>query len=135
MRMPRTHWLNAALLAGAVLLAAPAAALAAPAQADQCFLSSDVSGFRAHDDKTPAGYIRVGVSEIYRLDLMSNCFDLSYRERLGFEHTPGNPWICSPLDATVVYGEHGIPNRCCPVTGIHKLTPDEITALPKKDKP
>ena len=130
--MSGTRWLKAALIGGAFLMAAPAAALADSTHGDQCFLSSDVSGFRAHDDKTL--YIRVGVSQVYRLDLMSNCFDLSYRERLGFEHTPGNPWICSPLDATVVYGEHGIPSRC-PVSAIHKLTPDEITALPKKDKP
>jgi hypothetical protein len=131
--MSRTHWLASALIGGALLASAPAAALAdPPAHGDQCFLSSNVEGFRAHDDKTL--YIRVGVSEIYRLDLMSNCFDLSYREALGFEHTPGNPWICSPLDATVVYRTNGIPNRC-PVSAIHKLTPAEITALPKKDKP
>jgi hypothetical protein len=34
----------------------------------------------------------------------------------------------------VVYHETGMRERC-PVSAMHKLTPDELAALPKKDRP
>jgi hypothetical protein len=75
------------------------------------------------------------VSQIFRLDLMTNCLDLTFRQGIGLEDQPANAFICSPLEATVVYRDYGgIPERC-PVKAIHKLTPDEIAALPKKDRP
>jgi hypothetical protein len=116
----------------AVALTAAAANAQPGGRQDQCFLSSDVDGFQAPDDRTL--YIRVGVNDVYRLDLMGDCPDLSFHERVGLQSTPGNPWICQPLDATVVIRETGIPARC-PVTGIHKLTPAELAVLPKRDRP
>lgn len=127
-----------ALLAAAVIAAATAAqAQPAPAKPPagnprQCFLSSDVNGFNAPDDHTV--YIRVGVNQIWRLDLMTDCLNLTFRQSLGLESTPADPWICSPLDAQIIYRETGIPERC-PVTALHKLTPQEAAALPKKDRP
>ena len=123
-----------AALAGAVLMAASTAALAQPAPkaANQCFFTRDVNNFNAPDDHTV--YIRVGVSDVYRLDLMVNCLSLTFRQSLGLESTPGNSWICSPLDATVIYHETGMRQRC-PVKAIHKLTKDEVAALPKRDRP
>jgi hypothetical protein len=129
-------------LAGAALVLAAAAAEAQPQSAAkpapqksssrECFLVRDVDGFNAPDDHTV--YIRVGVSQIYRLDLMMDCLNLTFRQSLGIEHTSGEPWICSPLDAEIVYRDVGMPQRC-PVTAIHKLTPDEAAALPKKNRP
>jgi hypothetical protein len=125
---------KAAALVALALAATPAVVLAQPAQksANQCFLSRDVNGFQAPNEHTV--YIRVGVKDLYRLDLMSDCSGLTFRQALGFESTPGTPWICSPLDATIVYRDTGIPQRC-PVTAIHKLTPEEAAALPKRDRP
>ena len=97
-----------------------------------CFLRRDVQGFSAPNDHTV--YLRVGVSQIYRLDLMGDCQGLTFRQSFGLEDRPASPWICSPLDATVVYRETGIRQRC-PVTAIHKLTVDEMKALPKRDRP
>ncbi len=109
---------------------------AAPAKAapkNECFLSRDINGFNAPDDHTL--YIRVGVSQVYRLDLMGDCQDLTFRQALGLESMPGaGPWICSPLDAQVVYRETGIPERC-PVTAIHRLSADDLAKLPKRDRP
>ena len=124
---------SAAVLAGAVF-SAPVVS-AQPAAADsghgnQCFLRSNINGFQAPDDHTV--YIRVGVNDIYRLSLMVDCTSLSFRQGIGLESTPGDPWICSPIQATVVYRDTGIRNRC-PVSDIHKLTPAEIAALPKRD--
>jgi Family of unknown function (DUF6491) len=125
---------SAAILAGAGLSAPVVSAqpAAGPSHGNQCFLRSNINGFQAPDDRTV--YIRVGVSDIYRLTLMVNCTSLSFRQGIGLESTPGDPWICSPIQATVVYRDVGIHNRC-PVSDIHKLTPDEIAALPKRDLP
>jgi hypothetical protein len=124
----------AAALAAASAIATGAVAQPNPQQqqGQECFLRSNINGFNAPDDHTL--YVRVGVNEIWRLDLMSGCPDLTFRQSFGLESTPANPWICSPLDATVVFHETGIPERC-PVTAMHKLTPDEVAALPKKNRP
>jgi hypothetical protein len=124
----------ALILAGTLLALIPAGAGAEPAaqSANQCFLSSSVDGFNAPDDHTV--YIRAGVKDVYRLDLMSDCIGLKFRNDIGLERSPGSSWICSPLDAQIVYRDVGMPERC-PVTAIHKLSADEITALPKGDRP
>ena len=119
-------------LVAVVLCAGHACAYPADKQAGQCFLSRNVNNFTAPDDHTV--YVRVGVNEIYRLDLMTDCIDIPFRQSLGLESMPGNPWICSPLDATIVTRDTGIPQRC-PVKAIQKLTPDQVTALPKRDRP
>jgi hypothetical protein len=123
---------SAAILAGAVL-SASAVSAQPPARSDnQCFYTRNINGFQASDDHTV--YIRVGVRDIYRLDLMTDCTGLTFRQGIGLESTPGDPWICSPIQATVVYRDTGIHNRC-PVSNIHKLTPAEVAALPKRDLP
>ena len=50
------------------------------------------------------------------------------------QSSPGQSWICSPLEATVISGRNGMHQRC-PVTAIHQLTPAEAAALPKRDRP
>lgn len=127
--------LRLTLVLAALIAAAPAGAQ--PAHADsgksqQCFLGANVDGFNAPDDHTV--YLSANVHDIYRLDLMGSCTGLSFRTGIGLERAPGSSWICSPLDATIIYNDHGIHQRC-PVTAIHKLTPAEVAALPKKDRP
>jgi hypothetical protein len=107
-------------------------AAAASKSSDACFYRRDVDSFSAPDDHTV--YVRVGMNRVYRLDLMTRCLDLTFRQRIGLEQGPASPWICSPLQATVVYDATGISQRC-PVKAIHKLTPDEVKALPRKDRP
>jgi hypothetical protein len=124
----------AALVAAASAVAASGPSSAQPDQPSQnaCFARSLVESFSAPNDRTV--YLRVGVSDIYRLDLMKNCLNLSYRDSLGLEDQPADAFICSPLEATVVYRVNGIRERC-PVTAIHKLTKAEIAATPKRDLP
>jgi len=106
---------------------------AAPKPENQCFYSRNINGFNAPDDRTL--YIRVGVNEIYRLDLMNDCNGLTFRQDIALSDEPaGDAFICSPIQATVTYREAGIRERC-PVTAMHKLTPAEIAAVPKKFLP
>jgi hypothetical protein len=65
---------------------------------------------------------------------MGDCTGISFRNRLALKTTPGNSWICSPLDVTVINTQMG-SNQRCPVTGLHRLTSDEVAVLPKRDKP
>ena len=117
---------------------APAADLGAPATAaprpvgQQCFLPRDVAGFSAPDDHTL--YVRVGADKVYRLDLMVDCDNLTYRQAVGLETIPAQSWICHPDDVTVIYHDTAMPERC-PVSAIRRLTAEEVAALPKRDRP
>ncbi len=132
MTVPRRLALLAPALCGAALWIAAPAASGANAH-DACFARSEVESFSAPDDHTV--YLRVGVNQDYRLDLMTNCLDLTFREGIGLEDQPASAFICSPLEATVVYRAAGGIRQRCPVTAIHKLTPQEVAALPRKDRP
>lgn len=121
------------MLAAAVALTAGDAAAAQPAaKGSSCFVRRNIYGFSAPNDRTV--YIRVGVSDVWRLDLMTDCTGLSFRQSFGLEDQPASAWVCSPLDATVVFRQTGM-NMRCPVSAMHKLTPDELAALPRKQRP
>ncbi len=110
---------------------APASA-ADPAQ-QPCFYARNINGFQAPDDHTV--FIRVGVNDIYRLDLLPNCTGLTFRQNIAIQSTPAEGgFICTPLQAEVVYRDNGIPERC-PVSGMHKLSPEEIASTPKRNLP
>jgi len=118
-----------AALGAAIALAGPAAA----ASSDQaCIARRNINGFNAPDDRTV--YIRAGVNQIFRLDLMNDCLNLSFRQTIGFDNRPNRNWICTPLEATIVYRGNGMKQRC-PVKAMRKLTPEEIAAVPKRDLP
>lgn len=127
-------WFIRMFAAATLWLAVGGPALAQPAASPSrsCFYERDISSFSVPNDSTV--YLRVGVRDIYRLELMSPCTGLTFRQSLGIKTTPGSRWICSPLDAEVVYRDNGISQRC-PVTGLHALTPAEVAKLPKKDMP
>jgi hypothetical protein len=96
-----------------------------------CFPASNVSGFRASDDKTV--YLRVGVKDVYRLDLMGPCPDVDWNERIALV-SRGSSFICTGLDVDVV-SHSPIGRQRCPVQTLRKLTPQEVAALPKKSLP
>jgi hypothetical protein len=123
---------SAAIFAGVALAASVADAQPA-GQSQQCFWKRNINGFQAPNDRTV--FIRVGVNDIYRLDLMTTCSSLTFRQGIGLESIPpGDGQICSAIQATIVYNDAGIRNRC-PVSAIHKLTAAEVAALPKRDLP
>lgn len=111
-------------------LASPA--LAQAAGRNECILSSNVQSFNAPDNSTV--YLRVGVNEIWKLGLMNNCLELPWRLNIGLKTTGTGPWICRPIQATIINSGAGIPHRC-PVISMHRLTADEVAALPKGVKP
>jgi len=132
-----------ALVLGGLLSAlafAPAAGADNPAKATpktnpprQCFYSSQMSSFKDAGDQ--AVYIRVGIKDLYRLNLFGICHDLRWAQTIGIESRSGS-WICAGAnsDAVLIVPSTLGPERC-PVTDVTKLTEAEINALPRKDLP
>jgi len=124
-------------VAGVALVGAfTSAATAAPSKpvptgAQQCFWARDINSFAAQDDATVN--VRVGVNDVYQLNLFSPSPDVDWTQRIGIE-SRGSSWICSGLDATLIIPSPIGPQRY-PVTSIKKLTTAEVAALPKRAKP
>lgn len=124
----------AALLAAAAVGSAAQAADAPAAgkpPANQCFWARNVNSFTAVDDHTVN--IRVGVKDVYQMELMGSCPEIRWTEDIAIV-ARGGSWICSGLDAEVVSPSSIGPQRC-PVKVLRKLTPAEVAALPVKHKP
>jgi hypothetical protein len=98
-----------------------------------CFYSQNISSFRAADRSTV--YLRVGVSDFYELKLLGDCPHIDWAEHLGLEHR-GSPWICSGLDAMLIVPQGaGLRPLRCAVSTLRRLSPAEVKAMPRKDKP
>ncbi|MES2896191.1 MAG: DUF6491 family protein [Pseudomonadota bacterium] len=97
----------------------------------QCFNARNVSNFSAVDDRTVN--LRVGVKDVYRLDLFGPCHDIDWEHEIAIQ-SRGSSWICSGLDATIITRSPIGPQRCA-VRAIRKLSLAEIAALPPRDKP
>lgn len=98
----------------------------------QCFTASSVRNFRVVDSRTVN--IRAG-REVYRLDMFGNCPDLRWTQGMGLQ-TTGSPTICtgSGLGTTVVTRGSSGPQRCS-VQSVTLLTPEEVEALPARNRP
>jgi hypothetical protein len=122
----------AAAVAAVAAALVPLAAQAKPAPKDRaCFHASNVSGFRAPDDKTV--YVRVGVRDIYQLEMLGACPQIDWAEKIGIQ-TRGSEFICSGMDADLISPSSIGPHRCA-VRALRKLTPEEAKALPPKSRP
>jgi hypothetical protein len=135
------------LLAPALAGLAAATCLTGTAQAQtqksarpesQCFHLRDWHGWKATPD-AKAIYIRVGRSDIRRLDLMGSCPALNAGGTHLVTRVRGSSWICHPLDLDLGVADRiGPRSRSripCPVTQITRLTPAEAAALPKGLRP
>ena len=121
-----------ALILSATLSACGAGVTQAQPNGGQCLLSTNVENFSAPDTHTV--YLRVGANQIWRLDLMNDCLELPNRLNIGLQATGGDPWICKPIQATIMNQGVAVPHRC-PVRALHLLTPAQVAALPKRDRP
>ena len=132
--MIRAGLLTTALLA----LAAPAfaddpAAPPAPKPARECFALSDWDGWSAPDRNTL--YMKVRHRDVYRVDLSHGTSMLTSPGVHLVSVVRGIDTVCHPLDLDLrVSDGFGAPLPIM-AKSIHKLSKDEIAALPKKDRP
>jgi len=125
-------------LAAAGLVASAAQAqepTAKPARvARPCFSLSDWHGWSAPNDKVL--YLKVRNRDVYRLDLAHGSNQLTWPGSHLVSVVRGSDRVCNPIDLDLRVADSfympGIPIRAKTIT---KLTPDEIAAIPKKDRP
>ena len=132
-------------------LAAPAAALSAlaisacaPTVADpagpaatqasqgrECFFTRNVNGFSAPDDDTL--YVRVGVNDVYEMQMFARCPDMDWANRLAIVSRSGST-ICRGTDATII-SPGPLGEQRCLVRSVRKLSEAEAAALPAGRRP
>jgi Family of unknown function (DUF6491) len=105
-----------------------------PKPRPSCFWTSRIENFAAVDEQNL--YLRVGIHDVYRAKLFSNCFDIDWVHHLALI-SRGSSLICEGpnLDVDVIVRDVAAGRQRCAVTDIRKLTPDEVAALPKDARP
>lgn len=127
--------LNPILTALAAALAAASAASAAPNQkADACFASRDWQGWSAPGDGDFL-YLRVGVRDVYRVDLTPGTHVHKDADRFLVNRVRGSDWVCSPFDLDLTLSDHHGFREPLIARSLRKLTPAEVAAIPRKDLP
>jgi hypothetical protein len=126
------------LLAAAVAIAglAATAAQAAPTTgaSRDCFLGRDWESWTTTGDGD-ALLIRVNLHDIYRVELTPGSHVRKDPDRFLINKERGSNWICSPLDLDLQLSDHSGFRQPLIARSIRKLTPQEIAAIPKKERP
>ncbi|MBS0334097.1 MAG: hypothetical protein JSS35_15115 [Proteobacteria bacterium] len=117
------------ILAGALALIATAtAAGAAPAAGQQCLRTQWLRNHTVGDDHTL--YFDYNGRDVYRVTSSSNCAAAATSSDPIVLKDRGQGMLCSPIDWDVsIRGSH------CIITGVTKLTPAEVAALPNGKRP
>ena len=131
-------WKIALSVAAMALLtaAAPVAAKSpledgkAPAR-KQCFWTRQVNGFASNDNRIVN--VRVGVNDIYQFEMLGRCEDVDWNNSIALV-SRGSSYICTGIDAEIISHSELGPMRCA-VRNIHKLSAEEIKALPRHARP
>ena len=123
---------TALLVAAAPALADPAARPAKPAPTRSCFSLSDWSGWSAPDKNTL--YMKVRHREVYRVDLSHGTNQLTSPGVHLVSVVRGANTVCQPIDLDLRVSD-GFMSMPIMAKTITRLTPEEVAALPKKDRP
>lgn len=97
----------------------------------QCFWARNVNNFASSDDRIVN--IRVGVRDIYQLEMLGRCQDVDWNNRIAIV-SRGGSYICTGLDAEIISPSTIGPQRC-QVSKIRKLNEAEVKALPRRARP
>ncbi|HEV7383411.1 MAG TPA: hypothetical protein VGN89_00930 [Phenylobacterium sp.] len=119
------------VLSGLAVLAAAAAlaAQAQPAPGGKCIYTRDLRNHTVGDDHTL--YFDVGGRDVYRVTTSDACLaGATSSDPIVLRDRASTGRICDKLDWDI--SVHGA--RCI-VSGMSRLTPDEVKALPKHVKP
>jgi hypothetical protein len=119
-------------------LAGAAAATEKPAgeakRARACFASNTWDGWSASADGN-AIYLRVGLRDVYRVDLARGSHVRKDPDKFLINEMRGSHWICDALDLDLTLSDHNGFREPIFAHALHKLTPTEIAAIPRKELP
>jgi hypothetical protein len=119
--------LTAAGALGATLPVAEAQPVATHASA--CFRTTQIQNTRMVDSRTL--YIRTSARTFYRMSFAGEC-DSQSNGPLIIHPVDNSGQICSAIGVDISVRETG--QRCIP-TDLTRLSPDEVAAIPPKDRP
>lgn len=111
---------------------ASTAGAATPSQR-ACFSLHQLQSTRPDGDQRV--YFRVGLHDVYRLDLAFRCSALRDQEGIVLLPAGGQDLICTPLDLDLRARQLGGGSTACMIKSITRLTPEEAAALPPKVRP
>lgn len=133
-KLARAGLIAAAAVSSLALASAPAQARSdAPRSHRDCFQSTDWQGWSSPSPDIL--YLRVGIKDVYRLDLSAGSSQLQWPSNHLINTVRGSSMVCSGIDLDLAVSDGNGFVQPLIVRSIHKLTPDEIAALPKKDRP
>jgi hypothetical protein len=120
---------GAAVAAGALAVTLPAAVVAQPSKGEPCFRLSSLNNTRMIGHREVL--FRVYGNQVWRMQFSGEC-NASGNEPLILHPVDNNDQICHAIDLDVsVRATH---EGCIP-TSLRRLTPDEVSAIPAKDRP
>lgn len=119
-----------AAAAGALAVTLPAAVVAQPAKPQNCFRLSSMNNSRMAENNQVM-YVRVYGNQFFRMDFAGSC-NRSGNEPLILRPVDNNDLICHAIDVNV--SVRGTREGCIPTT-LRKLSPEEVSAIPPRDRP
>ena len=119
-----------AAAAGALAVTAASPTVMAQPGGESCFRLSHLDNSRLAQDHR-ALYLRVYGRQFYRMDFSGAC-NSSGNEPLVLHPVDNGDLICHAIDVNVSVRE---THEGCIPTGLHRLTPDEVSQIPPADRP
>jgi hypothetical protein len=129
MHKPLSLTVGALAAAGALAATLPAAEAQPPGKPAQCFFLNQVANSRLIGLRTL--YLRLYNKNYYRMDFAGDCNDMG-TEPLILHPFDNNGQVCSALELDVRVRATG---QVCNPASLKLLTPDEVSAIPAKDRP
>jgi hypothetical protein len=133
-RMRRVPLINLAALTLAAAVAAPAAWAHPAPDREHCFASGTWKSWTAAASGDVL-YLRININDIYRVDLTRGSHVRHDAGDFLVNQVRGSNWICSALDLDLTLSNDLGVRRPLIATNMRKLTPAEVAAIPRRERP
>ena len=120
-----------AVAAGALAVTLPAAVVAQPSAGESCFRLSHLDNSKMAEDNHVL-YLRVSGNQYYRMDFGGSACNRSGNEPIVVRPFDNSDLICHAIDLNITVRD---THEGCIPTSLRRLTADEVSAIPPKDRP
>jgi hypothetical protein len=119
----------------ALAFATTPAKAAAPERHENCFPAGTAWQSWSAAEKGDVLYLRVYINDIYRVDLTPGSHAYKSPGYFLVNEVRGSGWICRAIDLDLTLAsDYGFRKPLIAVA-MRKLTPAEVAAIPRKDRP